>query len=83
LTNLIGSQEVSAFTEVTKDKKNPTLEGRTHSFQMKARKMMTYDAFSKLQKEKPLETNLMDKNLTAKLKQDIVNPPFYDNIADI
>jgi len=50
---------------------------------MKARKMMTYDAFSKLQKEKPLETNLMDKNLTAKLKQDIVNPPFYDNIADI
>ena len=45
--------------------------------------MMVYDQFLAAANKKPLETNLMDKNLTEYLKKDVINPPFYDNIADI
>jgi hypothetical protein len=30
-----------------------------------------------------METNIMEKNATDLLKSDIINPAFYDNIADI
>lgn len=35
LNNLLGDHEVSAFTNVVNDKKNPLIESRSHSYQMK------------------------------------------------
>jgi len=65
LKELLGDRKIAAFTEVTKDKKNPLISSRAHSFQMKSKKMMTYENFVDLQQSKPKETNIMEKNSTS------------------
>lgn len=48
MKELLGDRKIAAFTDVTKDKKNPGISSRAHSFQMKFKKMMKYEDFTSL-----------------------------------
>ena len=54
LKELLGDHKIAAFTEVSKDKKNPLISSRSHSFQQSYRKQMTYSNFVDLQAKKPM-----------------------------